>query len=241
MLFFYIKKSLISFFLLTQNLIIMSFKKCKVVMLPTNEKAIPTLLFNSSRNKIELNSKKLFTAEDFNDCNYECFELYILSDDEIKKNDWAYDIDLKRIFQAHKNLNLSHHKHVFKKVIATTDSSLTIPYTRCDGVFRTASESSKSLPQILQSFIQYYVDEYNKSNIITDVLVEYFHLPDGTQDLEGNGIWEDILKVNPKDNTINIKPIKDSWNRDEIIKLLKKFNNDKPGVFNCTEWIEENL
>lgn len=32
--------------------------------------------------------------------------------------------------------------------------------------------------------------------------------------------------INPKDNTINIKPIKDSWNREEVISNIIKHRND---------------
>lgn len=58
-----------------------------------------------------------------------------------------------------------------------------------------------------------------------------------------------VLKVNPKDNTIIIRKVKDSWNRDELIILLNKFGSKVYGEYTRNEtmedftdkWIEENL
>jgi hypothetical protein len=57
------------------------------------------------------------------------------------------------------------------------------------------------------------------------------------------------LKLAP-DNTITIKPVKDSWNREELEKLLFKIaqyaiRSEKSGqkfqLSNLDKWIEENL
>jgi len=55
----------------------------------------------------------------------------------------------------------------------------------------------------------------------------------------------DFYGLNPKvnsDNTINIKPIKDSWSREEVVHFLNQYrlfgHSDLPG-FN--KWVEENL
>ena len=65
------------------------------------------------------------------------------------------------------------------------------------------------LPKPSQSFIEKYIEKYNKGEQITDVLVEYWaHTEEHPQ-----------LKINPKDNTITIKPVKDSWNREEVVQL----------------------
>lgn len=57
------------------------------------------------------------------------------------------------------------------------------------------------------------------------------------------------LKVNQKDNTINIKPIKNSYSREEVIKLINSFEqlcylyqaNKDWFPAKKTRWIEENL
>ena len=51
-------------------------------------------------------------------------------------------------------------------------------------------------------------------------------------DIDGEPFWKPKweLKINPKDNTITIKKIKDNWNRDELIALLD----------NCAEYAQIN-
>ena len=54
------------------------------------------------------------------------------------------------------------------------------------------------------------------------------------------------LKINPKDNTITIKPIKDSWNREEVVSLIKDYRNQLVPVNSLlieetNKWIEQNL
>jgi len=51
-------------------------------------------------------------------------------------------------------------------------------------------------------------------------------------------------RVNPKDNTITIHPIKDSWTKEEIIKIFKPLLTKGYISFLESEfdkWIEENL
>ncbi len=62
-----------------------------------------------------------------------------------------------------------------------------------------------------------------------------------------NSIFNQIIKINPN-NTINIKPIKDSWNRTEVVELLIKamiyanqYHSDELGEDHINDWIEENL
>jgi len=192
--------------------------------------------------------------------------LYILSDDKIKEGDWCIYLGINNRNSIHiartsnDNRRIYHEigvdpikeygtiyggltpsPHEIKKIIATTDSNF----------------SSLNLPSIPQSFILKYVNEYNKGNKIEEVIVEY--IDNGEEDWIGdnhNGepFWNEKieLKLNP-DNTINIKPVKDSWTRDEVTKLLLEFatlhinwarnyikDQDTPDV-NSMEWIEENL
>lgn len=55
------------------------------------------------------------------------------------------------------------------------------------------------------------------------------------------------VKVNPKDNTITIKEVKDSWTRKEVEQLLRRFWYEGTGKMTghpdcfCQKWIEENL
>ena len=111
-----------------------------------------------------------------------------------------------------------------EKIIATTDISLVKEY---------------NLPEPSQSFIQKYIEEYNRGNIITDVLVEYGIIYEGrSYDLYN----PDKLKVNLKNNTITIKKVKDSWNREEILNDIEQAIIQGLDIGQYRDkWIKENL
>ena len=225
-----------------------TFKKCKVLLLPTNEKSKIILSFKEkSFNQLIEPKLTLIKESNYQLSNIQSQHLYIISDDEIKEGDWCID----------SNRNIFQHKNHFpisigqRKIITTTDSSL-------------------GLPQPSQQFIQKYIEEYNRGNIITDVLVEYNYNPDldNNWDLtKTNDIFKfntkkefndyvNCVKTNPKDNTITIKKVKDSYSREEVIDLLiravgeshdwSRENNDihSIGIIEkrfLNQWIEKNL
>lgn len=213
------------------------FKKCKVVMLPTNENVENCLLTSVIPGKIFF-EKSYMTQSYLKYTNKKSYHLYILSDEEIKENDWFYDSD--------NGVNNGIYMHVrghitktSKKIIATTDKSLT------KTSFKVFSNlQSHQLPQPSQSFIEKWVEEFNKGNVIEEVMVEY------ERDEEIDGYGYDILKVNPKDNTITIRKIKDSWSREEVIEFAEKYArmvqekeiqlNAYKAIHN-RKWIEQNL
>lgn len=217
------------------------FKKEKVVMLPTNEKAENCLVQYYNR-KISFN-KELLTESYRKAAQVICYHLYVISNGEKPKiGDWYYIYvpsvhsknDPNCIAQLTKEDVDSglyeKYKDSIKKIIATTDSSLTKVVINgdypVDGI---------PLPKPSQSFIEKYIECYNKGEIIDDVLVEYtYDNPEPNRNVL-------CLKINSKDNTITIKKIKNSWNREEVVNLLQQFNNEKPGVFDCSKWIKENL
>lgn len=213
----------------------MSFKKTKVVMLPTNEKA-----------PICKGYSKLFISDtNYKDKQYQ--HLYFLSDDEIKEGDWfvgfadgsispfVRQADKSTVDINNWQLNTKGTSSN-KKIIATTDKNLMwLDRSEKNPELARPNGLWKCLPQPSEGFIQKFVESYNSGNQISEVDVEYNHL------LTTFGIDEESLKINPKDNTITIKKAKDTWSRDEVINLLQQFNNDKSGAFDCTKWIEENL
>jgi hypothetical protein len=95
--------------------------------------------------------------------------LYILSNEEIKEDDWGYkvnfdkSVDKNQIWKFHTKPT---NKQDWKKIIVTTDSSLKVK-TKL-----TTHISIKFLPQIPQQFIEHFINEYNKGNVISKVLVE---------------------------------------------------------------------
>lgn len=254
------------------------FKKCKVVMLPTNEKAIPVgnIFINQPKgkwNKSKLHIEKCERVTQHghswsgNGIKTDIQHLYITSDDKIKEGDLVIGID--PISYGHIDTVKKGEKigNCYEKIIATTDSFLTIlkkfgEYSN-DNHERNFPEQPIPSPQPSQSFIEKYIEEYNKGNIITDVLVEY-------EPVYLSILKEKILgyklKINSKDNTITIKRVKDSWDKDEVIELCTKAfkagdkfrlyldknalgiaNKDIPSsdiildTMGVDKWIEENL
>ena len=208
-----------------------TFKKAKVVMLPTNK---PSKLGNLATYKGKSLAKVIKEGVNLKNTTVQFWNLYIISDDEIKENNTHfYNPHSGQLHISGNHTDyIAINKNGCKKIIATTDVSL-------------------GLPQPSKQFIQKYIEEYNKGRIIEDILVEY--------DCDHNQIpikVIDVLKVNPKDNTITIKKVKDSWTREEHISNIKKFSLELGSKIHCflkedgtlsvsiqdvNKWIEENL
>lgn len=194
------------------------FKKCKLVMLPSKEKAKPNdIVINITSNSMFIISKS--TIDAWNNINSKADHLkpqhlYIISDDEIKNDDWWMYIDLQGTpMFPNQDEEIFKHDKLDKKIIASTDNL--------------------NLPQPSQSFITKYIEEYNKGNKIEDVLVEYeeyitdgwvptYNNPDN-HNLEQSAELDIRLKI--KDNTITIKKVKESWNKEEISSIIRRFEN----------------
>lgn len=206
-----------------------TYNKCKVVMLPTKNINNSSIILGVVPNWAQL------TSEVLNDQEWQNFgkpqHLYILSEEEIKEGDWCLgkDSDGKNYLIQMNNTTSPKFHYEIHKIIASTDLNLRIP-------------------QIHQSFISLCIEEYNKENIIEEVEVEYEDKGYPHYYTSAGGIgsarWiKDLrLKINP-DNTISIKPLKNSWNREEIVNLFEKFNNEKcifpQKILN--DWLKQNL
>lgn len=226
-------------------------KKAQVIMLSTQLNTcnlIPIIKY--------INDKLHYLNMEFTNNSIIGQHLYIISDDKIEEGDWFI---VNRKIHKYDGSELPEILKVgYRKIIATTDTSLKITKSST-GYTETRSRtfySEELLPQPSQQFIEKYIEEYNKGNIITDVLVEYTHY-----DEFGNYISGDIvrnndilkLKINSKDNTITIKKLKYSWTREEVINLIKSFekdiensmdSDDDGNTFNnidSNKWIKENL
>jgi len=178
-----------------------TFKKAKIVMLPSNGES------NIQQNKF---NKLFFSEQEKSYSDTINQHLYIISYIEKPDNGDYYIID--DIPEVLKNNGLVFIDDSCGKVIATTD--------------KTLSQTSRTeIPQPSQQFIQKYIEEYNRGNIITDVLVECENKFEGKEyvdelDAYGYDKIKSILKINPKDNNIIIKIAKDSWSREEVDRLL---------------------
>lgn len=210
--------------------------KAKAILLASNQETNSlygykdkSLLFNYNKdfyNKLEV--EKEFTQH---------FHLYIINDDVIKEGDKVY----------HPKLGIGEAKVEYETLCfyiprdeITGKGSLTTPLERnvpdCKKIIATTDKLilkiSKSinkeqfpniiLPQIPQSFIEQYITEYNQGNIISDVLVEYDEIL-GDEAIIAVAFKESDfkLKIN-QSNEINIKTIKDSFSRDELIAFVKQ-------------------
>ena len=225
----------------------MLFKKVKVVMLSTNEKA--------KFNDLVIHPiDGLLVQFKHQNCTEVAQNLYFLSDEEIKEGDWMFhNLDKKPIQWNGEETESNPSVYDYKKIIATTDKSLTINSIYGVDSFDTSifSGSGKSeivklpqmfnLPQPSTSFIEKFVEEYNKGNVITEVMVEWEY---NSYSTKTNGeLTADLkLKINPKDNTITIRKVKESWNREEVLQLLRiAFFRNGGTKTDFDKFIKENL
>lgn len=226
------------------------YQYCNVVMLPTNEKS--NLLLNSFNGRLATENNNPLHEKSK---QWEYQHIHITSNEEIKTGDWCV-LDLgenTRIVQV-KSLNSGHsiftvdiiHGYArlcnLKKVIATTDKSLVVNISRPLGV-------TQELPQPPLQFIEKFIKAYNNNVGIDEVLVEYEKATYEKWIKNRATPVFDTLKVN-SDNTINIKLIKESYTRAELIKLLNEFGehvcNELLGhrlsmIGELNKWAEENL
>ena len=150
--------------------------------------------------------------------------LYFLSDDKIKDMDVVTDGKVVWMIQIQPNTDLTK----FKKVVISTDKLW-----------------EKQLPQPTKKFIELFISEYNKGNIITEVEIEY-KCTSSYADIEIlNRPFEYELKVN-SDNTVNCNLIKNTWTREEVKLELKTmhinlYGADSYAMQQVENWIEENL
>ena len=190
------------------------FKKAEVIMLPTNK---PSKLGDLATYQGKSLAKVIKEGVILKNTTVQFWNLYIISDDEIKEGDWIITNIHNKIEQVLNNqTSLKFYQERAKKVIATTDTSLYIhqkeTYYLPERVFY--------LPSSSQQFIQKYIEEYNKGHIITDVLVEYEYLLDDRAVLP---YWN--LKINTKDNTITIKKLKETYTKEELCQVLEKYTS----------------
>lgn len=229
----------------------MSFKEISAVMLPTKKAENCLILQNGNK----LSYHKGYLTQDYlrDGLNAKSFHLYFLSDEEIKEGEKDELLKQGLYFESSNGLikTITNQRiktpGIYKKIIATTDTSLTYISVKCS---ISGSYIEESLPQPSTLFIQKYIDEYNSGRPITKVMVEYE--PNRTWDndsgLYSYNLNDFKLKVNLKDHTITIKKAKDTWNREELIPILKAcwnggafYGSNTPNSNYFDNWIKQNL
>lgn len=219
------------------------------MMLPTKEKSN---ILNDSLG-LRYNSIPLD-----NSLRYNPQHLYIVSDDEIKKDDYFIIVsglpplgeeDKKFQVLKHNGGNRYHNEHC-KKIIATTDKSLKIKSTcNCSeteaiycGEEKSVGKCQQSLPSPSEAFIK----KYCKLGGIDEVDVEYEGVVQSTTwEHDEPEYWQPKVDSH---NNITINPIKDSWSREEVeIKCRQAYQEGKcwgkgyNNTLNEEEWIKKNL
>jgi hypothetical protein len=191
----------------------MSFKRAKVVMLPApNKKAILSL---RELGDCILYAKDFLTEYFDNDVNHTAQNLYITTNEKIKAGDWVTNgVSVWKFVDELVTID-------YRKIIATTDKLLI-----------TSNEFlwGYRLPSPSESFIRKFMESYNYERTpktkwlpITDILVEYETITNTSghtkKELKENAIIEERLKVD-SNNTITIKKLKQTFNREELDKIL---------------------
>ncbi len=224
------------------------FKRTQVIMLPTKDILASNigLKWTKEGTLLLLNDNMITKVIDSNKSIPQ--HLYIISDDEIKEGDWF-------IYYTHKDGNvLKQCKEIKNDIILCIDNQLISLELNNRKIIATTSTilcqtSRREIPQPSQQFIKKYIESYNKGNVgsnnftITDILVEYEYCFKGENISRETTLGKLIeLKVNLKDNTITIKKLKDSWNREEVTALIYKHTEDilKQRI-SIETWIEQNL
>lgn len=189
--------------------------------------------------------------------SHEGQHLYITSDEEIKEGEKGFVVFNKvwgvpqpnggRIIEVI-GIYQKSHKHSREYVTKTG----TVNISDCTGKIIATTDISLGLPKPSQQYIQKYVEEYNKGNVISKVMVEYDeHHEEDTSKEYIPGMGQPAIKIQEliinSNNTINIKSIKDSWSREEVEALLFNFMNrpiiihDLGILMPLNEWIKQNL
>lgn len=216
------------------------YQECEVVMIATEK--VTNIIYRKNDDilikKHTGNSALTETDKDFRN-------IYVTSNEEIKEGDW-FIVD-NRIHRC-----IGHYNHYIciskdgssilpiscRKIIATTDETLCLTFNN------GKTDLKFVLPKPSDSFISKYIEEYNKGNVITKVLVEY----EGIEWLDRP--LEYFVKTD-SNNTVTIKKVKDSYSREEVIEILGKMRDYcKDGwkgdslhrvFYDYNNWIKENL
>lgn len=221
-------------------------KECVAVMLPTN--ITGTLGFNGfvANPILQLNiDKNKWLAHQ---------ELYICSKDKIIENEWIIDNgNLRQASKMAVDIYNDSNNILPKcfKVLATTNKCIintfmTSPsgkYHEDESVLRQTNGYGKSpIYSISNDFIQQFITAYNKGEKIEKVILEYYI--DGDYEEDNDETPAKILKLNGSE--IIISKAKESWNREEVIQLIKKYHEDCDEYIpsqppNPAIWLEQNF
>jgi hypothetical protein len=144
------------------------YQECDVVILSSKTQQFDNYLVLNKEQKLCVWNTSTMGSQKSLDIQH----LYILSNDEIKEGDWfitqkgnlyrCNTRNSKTIYYVSNSGGMACKVEYCKKIIATTYEYLGCSNTSISHLFA----------QIPQSFIEHYIREYNKGNVISKVLVE---------------------------------------------------------------------
>lgn len=161
-------------------------------------------------------------------------QLYIVSDDEIKPRDYSRysnkyyncvmkvkSVDKSRNLLIHENDNSSCPLSENKKVISSTDKSIT-PYS-----------------WIQESFIKAYVKAFIEGHPIKEVDLEMTNMTVFPGAMDNDQSIREEIDINTRpDGSVIIRQSK-TYSRENVISLLKKYEPDAPNKI--AQFVSENL
>lgn len=219
-------------------------KKVKVVMTPTNsvnQIDQGDLFINDTREhswgKLEALTCERVTvnghAWNGSGIRTNINHLYFISDEELKDGEWCYENSMKKGNKVFKYDSSNIWHKLAYKIVATTDKSLV--YLTNNG------RVAYNLPQIPEAFIKHYCEVGG----IDEVEIEYYKY---AEELNGTSlIPRDLYRIKvDSNNCVFTHTTKDSWNREEVEKLIESAVHDFAGMNtydddNLARWIKEHL
>jgi hypothetical protein len=226
--------------------------KHELILLPSKEASIGTVMkyiklspmhddrIDSPIGSLTLNKNCNVTGK--NDY-WEPYNLYVLSDEKPKEEDWRFNTKTNSLVPPNTKID-GGFSQFDKKISATTDESLLTNSLYGIDSFDSSIFGGEpkqinfpplfNLPRLSKEFIRYYVEEYNKGNMITIVNVEYNEIYETIIYADVSSYKDETsftsslkLKITP-DNTINITPIVN--NPKDIMDLFYIENDDINGL-----------
>ncbi len=186
----------------------------KLVPIDTEDKTAPGAYCEESTD--------VFTPEMGDEINTQLYtrqHLYVVTDDPhdiIKDGEW-YLV----------KINFGHGGKYIEESLAQFKSGQEELFKQYDGKKVVAcTNESLGLPTLDDLFLDGYCNAYVNNLYISEILVKYSH--NGRYWNTGTDKWDDRLTLVVSDsNTINPIPIKQKWNRDELVDLLEEFKKQK--------------
>lgn len=121
------------------------YKEVEIVMLPRNkDEEVGDIVVNTffpqevgmvtKTNILDINSGIFrfgdtgVTFRSYKDMGFQPQHLFFLSDDYVEEDDWFYNATSKRVYQNHMGLNISQNHPNERKIVASTDRQLDLPF-----------------------------------------------------------------------------------------------------------------